>query len=191
MRGFLFENSDYQYTFDIKGNSGIPYSEGERKMVIPFYWPDGIHVLDIDDIKAWDPPYDNEVITYEHKIVILERLYSFLYWRGTDPKRIVINDSLEPVDTFKPEPYVNSGFNTLSPLVYSEGWRKARLRYLNNGPLIVLSPDAIDGWYPPFSFLKMSARKKTKILKLAYAELISQGIDPKHILISLSEEDND
>lgn len=76
--------SDEGFSVEVLSIVGILYSEGTRRMQINsevMIRVDGI-VVHTDSIRAWDPPYENEVIDTNKKSQIIKNIERAFQYRG-------------------------------------------------------------------------------------------------------------
>ena len=57
------------YKVKLKGSSGVEYSEGNKKILIGSEFMAGSNgiVIYSDSLKAWQPPYENDKLSFQEK----------------------------------------------------------------------------------------------------------------------------
>lgn len=170
------------YSFSYRNTGSIAYLEGNKRAHINFDWRSPIWFAGPRNIRKWEAPHEDEVITDEKKTEILNRLYADLIELGHDPKHTVIAE--EPSHKFIA---TNTGQlfsrSVLNAIMYSEGWRKTQVFYMMKGPFVTLSPRLIFDWRAPFENIRVPERKKSQIINWAFKKLLDQGYDSEFIVI--------
>jgi Immunity protein 74 len=78
--------SDSGFSIEMLGRTGIEYRESDKAMFIE----SEILMTDVptvaiwkDQIRAWKPPHETELVTQEKRTEILKRICAALKWRST------------------------------------------------------------------------------------------------------------